>query len=348
MEGRFSVLSPTRVDLAGGTLDLWPLYCLTESAKTINLALDLFAEVRFEFSAADRFSVEARSASGAVHTFATPVSIHDCRRLDPSLRFPVYVLSSYLGTRKDFPTVKIQVSWKTSVPMGSGLGGSSSLGVGLLRGISRVFGDYSDLGWQWRMLPAIRDVEATFLETPTGTQDYLAALFGGLNCFQSRAGDIGQSPYRTSTFEGIGDRMLVLFSGEQHHSGRSNWEIYKGAIEKDKTVLKGIAALRELAETMDAELRAPELDWRRVGELISEEWKQRKELFGVSTPRLDEMITMLARKSTLGAKVCGAAAGGSILVLTDPEKRDALAADIAAQGIQVLKTRPVARGVSIA
>lgn len=348
MEGRFTVSAPTRVDLAGGTLDLWPLYCVTEGAKTINLALDLFAEVRFEFSASERFSLEAKGPTGASYTLEAPLPISECRKLDPAIRFPVAVVSSYLATRKDFPTVKIQMTWKTQVPMGSGLGGSSTLGVALLRGISHLFADYSDAGWQWSMLSTIRDIEASFLETPTGTQDYLAALFGGLSCFQSRAGDIDHGTYRTSVFEGLADRMLVLFSGEQHHSGRSNWEVYKGAIDKDPTVLQGLFSLKELAERMDTELRAPETDWKKIGQLITEEWRHRRELFGVSTPKLDALIENLAQHSLLGVKVCGAAAGGSLLALVEPSRRNALAQTLEAEGIQVLKTKPCPRGVTIA
>ncbi len=348
MEGRFTVSSPTRVDLAGGTLDLWPLYCLTESAKTINLGLDLFAEGRFDFVAADKFSVEVKSPTGASREFASPLYIEECRELEPTLRFPAYVISSYLATRKDFPRIQIRVSWKTSVPIGSGLGGSSSLGVALLRGISRIFGDYSDMGWQWRMLSTIRDVEAAFLQAPTGTQDYLASLWGGLSCFQSRAGEVTHTPYRSQVFEAISDRVLVLFSGEQHHSGKSNWEVYKGAIEKDPAVIKGIFAIRDLSERLDTELRAQEVNWHAVGEMISQEWQYRRQLFGVSTPILDKILESLAKKKVLGAKVCGAAAGGSILALVDPGQRNAIALELEREGIQVLKTKPVPRGVSIA
>ncbi len=348
MEGRFTVSAPTRVDLAGGTLDLWPLYCVTEGAKTINLALDLFAEVRFEHAPASSFSLEATGPSGVSHAFTALPSIADCKKLDPAIRFPVAVVSSYLASRKDFPSVKIQMSWKTQVPMGSGLGGSSTLGVALLRGISHLFNDYRDANWQWAMLGAIRDIEASFLETPTGTQDYLAALFGGLSCFQSRAGGIDHSSYRPGIFEGLSERVLVLFSGEQHHSGRSNWEVYKGAIEKDPTVLRGLFSLKQVAETMDSELRASDPNWARIGQLFSEEWAQRRALFGVSTPKLDELMQHLTQRRILGAKVCGAAAGGSLLVLVEPSHRAELSKELELEGIQVLKTKPTVRGVSIA
>ncbi|MBY0370077.1 hypothetical protein K2X33_05285 [bacterium] len=347
MESRFTVSAPTRVDLAGGTLDLWPLFCLTQGAKTINLALDLFAESRFETRRSDKFEVEVTSAQGVSHVFHNPPTVEECRRLDPGLRFPVAVLASYLAYRKEFPPLKVKVSWKTSVPMGSGLGGSSSLGVTLLRGISRLFNDHSEMGWQWGLSHAIRDIEAGFLEVPTGTQDYLAALFGGLNCFQSRVGEIVQTQYRPALTQEIADRMVVLFSGEQHHSGRSNWEVYKGAVEKDKGVLQGLFAIKDVSEALDLELRSTDPAWARIGQLLTQEWKIRKELFGVSTPRLDTLLASLAKKNVLGAKVCGAAAGGSILVLTEPERRASLISEMEKAGVQVLKTQPALRGVSV-
>ena len=36
--------APTRIDLAGGTLDIWPLYLFHENAQTLNAAITLRAE----------------------------------------------------------------------------------------------------------------------------------------------------------------------------------------------------------------------------------------------------------------------------------------------------------------
>jgi D-glycero-alpha-D-manno-heptose-7-phosphate kinase len=40
--------APTRIDLAGGTLDIWPLYLFHEGAQTLNAAISLraHAEIR--------------------------------------------------------------------------------------------------------------------------------------------------------------------------------------------------------------------------------------------------------------------------------------------------------------
>ncbi|MFN9067897.1 MAG: galactokinase, partial [Bdellovibrionales bacterium] len=39
---KIEIKSPTRVDLAGGTLDLWPLYQFIGGAKTVNVAIDIY------------------------------------------------------------------------------------------------------------------------------------------------------------------------------------------------------------------------------------------------------------------------------------------------------------------
>src|SRR6266478_7090060 len=39
-------LAPTRVDLAGGTLDIWPLYLFHNNSQTINFAINCYARCR--------------------------------------------------------------------------------------------------------------------------------------------------------------------------------------------------------------------------------------------------------------------------------------------------------------
>ena len=37
--------APTRIDLAGGTLDIWPLHLFFDNPPTLNAAIDLYATV---------------------------------------------------------------------------------------------------------------------------------------------------------------------------------------------------------------------------------------------------------------------------------------------------------------
>src|SRR5205823_13434109 len=40
--------APTRIDLAGGTIDIWPLYLFHDGAATLNAAISLRAHVQVE------------------------------------------------------------------------------------------------------------------------------------------------------------------------------------------------------------------------------------------------------------------------------------------------------------
>src|SRR5690348_450344 len=42
---RIAASAPTRIDLAGGTIDIWPLYLFHEGAATLNAAISLRAHV---------------------------------------------------------------------------------------------------------------------------------------------------------------------------------------------------------------------------------------------------------------------------------------------------------------
>lgn len=53
------IKSPTRVDLSGGTLDLWPLYNFVGNAKTINLAIDIWTTATLDFSSDGAIHIES-------------------------------------------------------------------------------------------------------------------------------------------------------------------------------------------------------------------------------------------------------------------------------------------------
>ena len=47
---RITARAPTRIDLAGGTLDIWPLYLFHEGAVTLNCAITRYASCWVETS----------------------------------------------------------------------------------------------------------------------------------------------------------------------------------------------------------------------------------------------------------------------------------------------------------
>ena len=56
---KVKVFAPTRIDLAGGTLDIYPLYLFAGGGVVLNVAIDLFAQVDIEVREDSRITVEA-------------------------------------------------------------------------------------------------------------------------------------------------------------------------------------------------------------------------------------------------------------------------------------------------
>jgi D-glycero-alpha-D-manno-heptose-7-phosphate kinase len=344
---RFVVSAPTRADLAGGTLDLWPLYCFIGSSKTINVAIDLRAICTFECLSHSTPLIEVQNNDGVSFSFTQPQLGGALDSVPKEIRFPVAVISRYFSQNLITENFHLKIRLETQAPVGSGLGGSSTLCVALLKGLGHLTGQFQGEDWQWRIMEWARDVEAEYLKTPTGTQDYLGAIFGSLSCFGYELGKLTHQTYRQKVVEELDSRMLVLFSGEMHHSGLSNWDVFKKAVERDEKVVSGLTSIHGLAESLHQELLNAQVDWRRVGFLMSEEWRIRKTTLGVNTERLDEMIQFLTSKKIDGVKVCGAAQGGSLMVLVEPSRKNEMAEICRNHKIKVLPTQVASSGVRV-
>lgn len=339
---KFTVTAPTRVDLSGGTLDIWPLYCIVGGAKTINLAIDHNASVEFEVNSCSRLKVEL-TAGGSQFQFD---DLGKEESIPGILKLPTMIVKEYLRQKGAGVEIHLKISLRAEAPMQSGLGGSSAMCVALVRGLGIVFKNFLQMGWQWELLTWVKDAEAAFLKAPTGTQDYLASLFGGMSCFISRIGKIEYSPLPKDVVTEFSQRMIVLFSGETHHSGLSNWDLIKSAIDGDTVVIRGLSEIKELSDQLDDELRGY-VSWKHVGQYLTDEWKIRKATLGVQTQRLEEILEFLASKAVLGAKVCGAASGGSILALVDPNRKGPLIDACKQFGIQVLSSQAALHPVTV-
>ena len=56
----FQTSAPTRIDLAGGTIDIWPLYLFHNKAQTINVAINLRAHAKIEKRDDNRIVIQSK------------------------------------------------------------------------------------------------------------------------------------------------------------------------------------------------------------------------------------------------------------------------------------------------
>src|SRR5215212_9304151 len=63
---RLETSAPTRIDLAGGTIDIWPLYLFHPGAQTLNAAISIRARARIEERRDDRIVIRSIDTGATV------------------------------------------------------------------------------------------------------------------------------------------------------------------------------------------------------------------------------------------------------------------------------------------
>ncbi len=304
MTGRIvEATAPTRIDIAGGTLDIWPLYLFHPGAVTVNVAIDRRAHCRVQ-SGVEGVSVESkdtlRKASGA-----------DVGALigEGALSLVAYILRA-LGIE-----IGVQVVTHSRVPAGSGLGGSSALAVAVAAAAARAVG--RELGEE-ALWPIVRDAEAQCIGVPTGVQDYHAAIHGRVLGVHLGPGAIKVEKLAVDP-AAVEECLILVDAGATRFSGINNWEVFKGQLDGDARVREALATIVGVA----IEVRRALVEGRLsdVAALLAREWEARKRLApGVTTPEIDR-IAEAAKGAGGAAKVCGAGGGGMVAVWATPGAR---------------------------
>lgn len=326
-----SASAPARVDLAGGTLDLWPLHVLHPGTVTVNVAIGLFATCRVGRGAGG-FRVFARDGS-------FEASSPEARELLDEPR--AALVGSILDALEIREPLEIELS--TDVPFGSGIGGSSALTVALLGALERR--TPRDLSGVDRV-DFVRDVETRVLGKPAGVQDYYPALAGGLHTIVFRPG--ATRARREDVDAAAWNGRLTLFdTGASHSSGMNNWEILRSRLEGDPRVAAEIESVRKSAVAMaDAAARH---DFPAMGAALAREWDARRRLAPVvSTPLIERAIAAAREAGAWGGKACGAGGGGFVALLSPEDRTPAVRAALGALGEgRVVNAPVVSRGLEV-
>jgi D-glycero-alpha-D-manno-heptose-7-phosphate kinase len=314
--------APTRIDLAGGTIDIWPLYLFHPGAQTLNAAISLRARARVELRTDHRIVIRSEDTD-------TTVEAEGWQELrgQPQLR----LLSLLVHF---FEASGITLTTSCDSPAGAGIAGSSALNVAVCAALAQ---------WQRThyepeaLLQIALNIEAQAIKVPTGLQDYRPALYGGIAALELDVDATRRVPLHVD-FSELHQRIVLCYTGEPRNSGTNNWEITKKHIDGDRHIFDCFERIRDTASAMrDALTRA---DWDGVGRAIAEEWDNRKRLApGVTTAAIDGLIARAMQAGATAAKVCGAGGGGCLFCYGPPDHRDAMADALRAGGARVLDYR---------
>jgi D-glycero-alpha-D-manno-heptose-7-phosphate kinase len=311
-------IAPARIDLAGGTLDIYPLYLFEEGGLTVNVGIDVNSRVRLT-PRADR-EIHLRSVDTGAEQSAPDV---DSLELGGPLDLVARLVRFYR------PSTGLDVETQNRAPKGSGLGASSSLLIAL----SGALNELNGLGLDGETI--IRygaDLEAQNIQIPTGKQDYYAAFYGGVNAIhwgirENKVQPLVVSEESLTTLE----RRLILSFTFPHFSGATNWDMLRNYIEKTGSTRQNLEAIKRTAHDMAAVLQAG--DFQGFARVLDQEWQNRRRMAqGVSTPEIDAMIEAARKAGALSSKLCGAGGGGCMITFVEEGAQESVLAALAEHG----------------
>lgn len=318
--------SPTRVDLAGGTLDLWPLYNFLEKTPvTINLGIDIFTYANIKLRTDKKVVLDTQDLGVR----------KEYDNLEACLKDDTKDLSLLRCIVSEFrPAQGFELETKSESPVGGGLGGSSSLCISIIK----AFCSWLNLDMEANaMVRLAHNIESRMLGTPTGTQDYYPPILGGMLALEYSARDIY---YRSIDFpvDLFNDHIAMVYTGKPHVSGLNNWEVLKKAVEKDEHTLACLNELSSISHEMLEVLEAK--NWEALPGLFDREYSARTDLSPVFTSDQIKRLKAIGNEhGETSVKICGAGGGGCVLLWTDPQRKAELLEKISQEDFRVLPNK---------
>lgn len=326
---RIDSSAPTRIDLAGGTFDIWPLYLFHEHAQTINAAISLRASCTLT-SRADFRVVLISEDTGQEVEAPTPQAL------------PVDKLPLIARLVRHFGARGVEIRTRSDSPVGAGIAGSSAMNVAVIGALA---------AWTGRpladeeLLTLAMNVEAQVLGVPTGVQDYRPALYGGVSAVELGIMGVRREPLNIDV-AALERRLVLAYTGASRNSGINNWDAMVRRVNGDAAVIEAFDAIRDAAVALRTALEHQ--DWSGVAAALSVEWQARKRLApGVTTREIDGLIERTRFAGSIAAKVCGAGGGGCLVCLVDPDRKEAVSETLRDGGATVLPFTIERRGLIV-
>jgi len=227
----------------------------------------------------------------------------------------------------------IEMVYVADLPAMSGIGSSSAFTVGFLNSLYALKGQ--TVSKKQLALDAIH-VEQNLIQESVGSQDQVAAAFGGLNRidFGPVARNSGLAGFPDSGDEKITitpitmpqsrlhqlqDHLMLFFTG----FSRSASQIAGEQIKQTPLKHEELTLMHKMVDRAVAILSDDVAPLEEFGKLLDESWKIKRNLTHlISTNQIDAIYERGIKAGAIGGKLCGAGAGGFMIFFVPLEKQN--------------------------
>lgn len=303
---KISFSAPCRIDM-GGTLDISTFYVPLSfySPSTFNIALNLRTKAAISPFDKGFVKISSKGFESAVFKKGEAPFTHKMGMM--------FAIASH------FNIDGVHIEIESTSPPKSGLGGSSVAAVAITSTFLKLLNPERPVNKDFNRDAAIiaHNIENSTLGVPCGTQDHLAAAFGGVNQWKFNIKDLyTQNPVlKENEIQDFSDKILVAYCGEPHESVDINGRWVKGFLN-GKNREKWIE-ICELSNSFSHALRRKDI--KKAIEAVNREVDLRVDMTPDVFDKTGQKFLESAKGENCSARFTGAGGGGCIWALGEKD-----------------------------
>lgn len=208
----------------------------------------------------------------------------------------------------------LEIHHDGDLPARSGMGSSSSFIVGLLNALYALKGKRVT---KKRLALESIEIEQNLIKETVGSQDQVAAAFGGLNhIIFKENGEIDVNPITVSVrrSDELNSNLMLFYTGIIRTASDIAQSYVPDILRKEKLLYK----MHDMVDDSITILHGKN-SIEDFGILLNETWQAKRQLSGkVTNPIVDDFYERALKKGALGGKITGAGGGGFLLLFVPP------------------------------
>lgn len=310
--------APLRISFAGGGTDVNP-YIVAKGGVVLSTTINKYC-----FGTLIKREDEKISISSKDYNITTEMDDVNSIKYDGKLD----LIKAVIKLMK--PRFGMELCFESSVPPGTGLGGSSTIASVAAGLINHLREDKLD---DYQLAEIAFQAERIELGIDGGWQDQYAAVFGGFNFIEFKEEGVLVHPLkiREDILNELECSMVLCFSGQTRVSGEIVRRQTRAFLSSEKGVTESLDKLYCLTiEIKNTLLRG---DLIRFGRILDEAWQVKKRLDkSITNSKIDRLYDTGIRAGAIGGKVLGAGGGGYILFVCPHLVRESVASALQEKG----------------
>ena len=303
--------APLRLGLAGGGTDL-DSYCNKHTGFVLNASISLYVHVSIEVREDEKIVLDAVDIGESAIYDSRELLVLD-GKLDLFKGIYNRLVHDYIHRPLSFKLITY-----SDVASGSGLGGSSTLVVAVIKAFVEWFN--LPLG-EYDIARIAFEIEREDIGIIGGAQDQYAATFGGFNFmefYDQKRVIVNPLRIKNWIIDELEASMVLYFTNVTRQASQIEQE--KKNLHDNKKSLEAMHEVKEDSVLMKEMLLKGDIF--SFAEVLGKSWESKKRVSNsVSNSEIDHIYSMAMDNGAYSGKVSGAGGGGFMFFMVDPTKK---------------------------